>query len=100
VAVFSGWGKVAAAATTAQLIASCEATEIVFSGVAGAVRHGSSIGDVVIGTELIQPDRDASPLFARYEVPLLGKPLLATDAGLRGRLRDAAQGFLRQDLTA
>ena len=98
VAVFSGWGKVAAAATTAQLIASCDATEIVFAGVAGAVRHGSSIGDVVIGTELIQHDLDASPIFARYEVPLLGKSLLATDAGLRGRLRNAAHEFLRQDL--
>jgi len=98
VAVFSGWGKVAAAATTTQLIASCEATRIVFTGVAGAMRHGSSIGDVVIGTELIQHDLDASPIFPRYEVPLLGKALLATDAGLRGRLRAAAQEFLRQDL--
>jgi adenosylhomocysteine nucleosidase len=100
VAVFSGWGKVASAATTAQLIASFAATEIVFTGVAGAVRHGASIGDVVIGTELIQHDLDASPIFARYEVPLLGKSLLATEAGLRRRLREAAQEFLRQDLAA
>jgi adenosylhomocysteine nucleosidase len=100
VAVFSGWGKVASAATTAQLIGSCGATEVVFTGVAGAVRHGSSIGDVVIGTELIQHDLDASPIFPRYEVPLLGKSLLGTDAGLRGRLRAAAQEFLRLDLAA
>ena len=98
VVVFSGWGKVAAAATTAQLIASYDVTDVVFSGVAGAVRHGISIGDVVVGTELIQHDMDASPIFPRYEVPLLGKALLATDAGLRGRLRAAAQEFLRQDL--
>jgi adenosylhomocysteine nucleosidase len=99
VAVFSGWGKVASAATTAQLIASCEATHIVFTGVAGAVQHGASIGDVVIGTELIQHDLDASPIFPRYQVPLLGKSLLGTDAGMRRRLRAAAQQFLRQDLT-
>jgi adenosylhomocysteine nucleosidase len=42
---------------------------------------------------------DASPLFPRYEVPLLGKALLPTDAALRARLRAAAQEFLRQDLT-
>jgi adenosylhomocysteine nucleosidase len=98
VVVFSGWGKVAAAATTAQLIASYDVTDIVFSGVAGAVQHGLSIGDVVVGTELIQHDLDASPLFPRYEVPLLGKALLATDARLRARLRTAAQRFLQQDL--
>jgi adenosylhomocysteine nucleosidase len=100
VAVFSGWGKVASAATTTQLIATCAATEIVFSGVAGAVRHGSSIGDVVIGTELIQHDMDATPIFPRYEVPLLGKSLLATDTGMRTRLRHAAHEFLQQDLAA
>ena len=49
VAAESPWGKVAAAATTAQLIASYDVTDIVFSGVAGAVRHGVSIGDVVVG---------------------------------------------------
>jgi len=98
VVVFSGWGKVAAAATTTQLISSYDVTDIVFSGVAGAVQHGLSIGDVVVGTELIQHDLDASPIFPRYEVPLLGKAMLATDAGLRARLRAAAEAFLRHDL--
>ena len=97
VVVFSGWGKVAAAATTTQLIASYDVTNIVFTGVAGAVQHGLAIGDVV-GTELIQHDMDASPIFPRYEVPLLGKALLATDAALRARLRAAGQQFLREDL--
>jgi adenosylhomocysteine nucleosidase len=100
VVVFSGWGKVAAAATTAQLIAAYDVTDIVFTGVAGAVQHGLAIGDVVVGTDLMQHDMDASPIFPRYEVPLLGKALLATDAGLRSRLRAAAQEFLRTDLTA
>ena len=100
VVVFSGWGKVAAAATTTQLIASYDVTDILFSGVAGAVQHGLSIGDVVVGTELIQHDMDASPIFPRYEVPLLGKAMLATDAGLRARLRAAAADFLREDLSS
>ncbi len=98
VVVFSGWGKVAAAGTAAQLIASFDVTDIVFSGVAGAVQHGLSIGDVVVGTELIQHDMDASPIFPRYEVPLLGKTLLATDPGLRARLCAAVETFLQQDL--
>ena len=98
VAVFSGWGKVAAAATTTQLIAAYDVTDVVFTGVAGAVRHGLSIGDVVVGSELINHDLDASPIFPRYEVPLLGKAMLPTDAGLRAQLRAAALGFLQQDL--
>jgi len=100
VTVFSGWGKVAAAATTTQLIASYDVTDIVFTGLAGAIQRGLSIGDVVIGTELIQHDMDASPIFPRYEVPLLGKALFATDAGLRARLHAAAERFLREDLAA
>src|ERR1700745_4330475 len=100
VAVFSGWGKVAAAATTTQLIAAYDVTDLVFTGVAGAVQHGLAIGDVVVGTDLIQHDMDASPIFPRYEVPLLGRALLATDAGLRARLHAAAAGFLREDLAA
>ncbi len=100
VVVFSGWGKVAAAATATQLIASYEVTGIVFTGVAGAVQHALAIGDVVVGTQLIQHDLDASPIFPRYEVPLLGKALLGTDTGLRGRLHAAAQGFLQEDLAA
>jgi len=100
VAVFSGWGKVAAAVTVTQLIASFPITRLVFSGVAGAVRHGLAIGDVVIATGLLQHDMDASPIFPRYEVPLLGKFLFEPDAELRARLERAAREFLTHDLHA
>jgi len=100
VAVFSGWGKVAAAATVTQLIASFPITQLVFSGVAGAVQHGLSIGDVVIGTGLLQHDMDARPIFPRYEVPLIGKFLFEPDRELRAGLEHAAREFLREDLHA
>jgi len=98
VAVFARMGKVAAAATTTQLITSYAVTRLVFSGVAGGVRPGLAIGDIVIGTELIQHDMDASPVFPRYEVPLLGKSSFETDRELRERLAAAARIFLEQDL--
>jgi adenosylhomocysteine nucleosidase len=98
VAVFSGWGKVAAAATATQLIASFPIAQLVFSGVAGAVQHGLAIGDVVIGTGLLQHDMDASPIFPRYEVPLLGKFLFEPDHELREALMRAAQRFVQDDL--
>jgi adenosylhomocysteine nucleosidase len=100
VAVFSRWGKVAAAATVTELISSFEVTDIVFSGVAGAIDPALAIGDVVIGTRLIQHDLDASPIFARYEVPLLGKAVLAADRQISRELLAAARGFIGEDLAA
>lgn len=98
VAVFSRWGKVAAAATATQLIATFGARELVFSGVAGAVAPVLSIGDVVIGAALVQHDMDARPIYARYEIPLLGTATFATDEPLRAALLSAAQRFLEEDL--
>jgi adenosylhomocysteine nucleosidase len=98
VAVFSRWGKVAAAATAAQLISSFAVTRIIFSGVAGAVSPDLAIGDVVVGSALLQHDMDARPLYPRYEVPLLGKARFASDGALRAQLSAAAHAFLDRDL--
>jgi adenosylhomocysteine nucleosidase len=98
VAVFSRMGKVAVAATVTQLLAAYPVREIVFSGVAGGMRRGLSIGDVVVASALQHHDMDASPIFPRYQVPLLGKSLFETDAGVRARLASAARRFLLEDL--
>jgi adenosylhomocysteine nucleosidase len=98
VAVFSRWGKVAAAATAAHLIARYQITAMVFSGVAGAVHPDLAIGDIVIGSELIQHDLDATPIFARYEVPLLGRKTFVADATLATQLAAAARAFVQDDL--
>ena len=65
-------GKVAAATTTTLLIEHFGARTIVFTGVAGGLASQVRVGDVVVGTQYLQHDLDASPLFARYEVPLYG----------------------------
>ena len=98
VVVFSRWGKVAAAATVTQLLTSFPVTRLVFGGVAGGVLPGLAIGDIVIATELVQHDMDASPLFPRYEVPLLGKARFAADAVLSRDLAEAAREYLACDL--
>ncbi len=98
VAVFSRYGKVAAAATVTQLLAAYPVSGLVFSGVAGGVRRGVAIGDVVVASGLLQHDMDASPIFPRYEVPLLGKAVFGTDQRLSERLLSAARGFLAEDL--
>jgi len=75
-------GKVAAATTTATLIEAFGVSRVVFSGVAGGVGEGIHVGDVVVASEFVQHDMDASPLFVRYELPLYGGATLACDAAL------------------
>ncbi len=79
VIVFSRWGKVAAATTVSALIHEFGITELIFTGVAGAISPKLKIGDIVLGKRFIQHDLDARPLMQQYEVPLLGKTFLESD---------------------
>ena len=72
VVVFSRWGKVAAATTVTSLIVKFNVTELVFTGVAGAIDPKLNIGDVVVGKRFFQHDMDSRPLMKRFEIPLLG----------------------------
>ena len=72
VAVFSRWGKVAAATTATHLILEFKVDRIVFTGVAGGISPDLNIGDIVIGQHLYQHDMDARPLMRRFEIPLTG----------------------------
>jgi adenosylhomocysteine nucleosidase len=80
VVVFSRWGKVAAATTATTLIHEFNITELLFTGVAGAISSDLKIGDIVLGKRLIQHDMDARPLMAQFEIPLLSKIFLESDA--------------------
>src|SRR5262249_39083211 len=100
VVLFSWCGKVAGAATVKQLLSSYPVSRLVFGGVAGGARAGLAIGDMVIASELIQHDMDASPLFPRYEVPLVGKARFAPDPELRAQLMLAARAFLAHDFNS
>jgi adenosylhomocysteine nucleosidase len=82
VLVFSRWGKVAAAATTTQLINDYEIKEIIFTGVAGSINSDLNIGDVVVGRKLYQHDMDASPLFKKFEIPIIKKTFIETNNNL------------------
>jgi adenosylhomocysteine nucleosidase len=80
VVVFSRWGKVAAATTATTLLHEFKITELLFTGVAGAISPDLKIGDVVLGKRLIQHDMDARPLMKQYEIPLLSKTYFESDA--------------------
>ena len=84
-------GKVAAATTATTLIEAFDVRRIVFTGVAGGVGAGVQVGDVVVASEFVQHDMDASPLFPRYHVPLYGRDCFACDTALSAMLLEAVQ---------
>lgn len=79
VVVFSRWGKVAAAMTVTTLILEFNISELIFTGVAGAISPELNIGDIVIGKRFVQHDMDARPLMPQFEIPLLGVNFFKTD---------------------
>ena len=79
VVVFSRWGKVAAAATAVHLLVEYGITELFFTGMSGAISADLRIGDVVVADKLYRHDIDATPLFARFEIPMLGRTAIPID---------------------
>ncbi len=88
-------GKVAAAVTATMLLERFAVRAIVFTGVAGGLAPGVNVGDVVVATELLQHDMDASPLFPKYEVPLMGLARFTADAAIGDALAAVAEETLR-----
>lgn len=97
VIVLARVGKVAAAATAVTLIREFGVERLFFTGLAGGVAEGAQVGDVVIGTALLQHDLDASPLFPRHEIPLLNCSRIPTDPHLSQSLEQAARAYLECD---
>lgn len=97
VAVFSRWGKVAAATTAATLILDFQVTHIVFTGVAGGISPEINIGDIVIAQRLYQHDMDARPLMRRFEIPLTGKTSFEINPHYQQMMTEAVHNFLKED---
>ena len=97
VVVFSRWGKVAAATTVATLIHEFKITELIFTGVAGAIHPGLSVGDIVIAGRLVQHDMDARPLMRRFEIPLTGRTSYETPQQNVDTMSQAVHNFLKND---
>ncbi|MCG7407637.1 5'-methylthioadenosine/adenosylhomocysteine nucleosidase [Paenibacillus sp. ACRRX] len=79
----SGVGKVNAAITTQVLIDRYQVTQILFTGVAGAVNPNLNIGDIVISSACIQHDMDVTALgFKPGEIPYQACSTFTADAQL------------------
>ncbi|MEF3061553.1 5'-methylthioadenosine/adenosylhomocysteine nucleosidase [Ralstonia solanacearum] len=94
VVVLSRIGKVAVATTAAVLVTQFGVRAVVFAGVAGALASQVAVGDVVVSTELLQHDVDASPLFPRWEIPLTGVARFQADPALVQGLLESARATL------
>lgn len=88
--VRSGIGKVAAAATVAVLLSRFQISALFLVGVAGGIGEHVGIGDVVVASELLHHDMDASPLCPRFEVPHHRRSRFPTDVRLFNDLHAAA----------
>lgn len=97
VAVFSRWGKVAAATTATNMILEFSVDRIVFTGVAGGISPDLNVGDVVIGQRLFQHDMDARPLMRRFEIPLTGKTSYEIPEQNVQIMSKAVHNFLKHD---
>lgn len=97
VAVFSRWGKVAAATTATNLILEFGVTQIIFTGVAGGLASEAAIGDIVVGVRLYQHDMDARPLMPRLEIPLTGKDAFHSSSEMIGNMSMAVEQFLKSN---
>jgi len=97
VAVFSRWGKVAAATTATNMILDFNVDRIVFTGVAGAISPQLNVGDIVIGQRLYQHDMDARPLMRRFEIPLTGKTSYEIPQQNVDTMSQAVHNFLKNN---
>lgn len=97
VAVFSRWGKVAAATTAINMILEFNVDRIIFTGVAGAISPELKVGDIVIGERLYQHDMDARPLMRRFEIPLTGKTSYETPQQNVDTMAQAVHNFLKNN---
>jgi len=100
VVVFSGWGKVAAATTSTMLIERYAITQLVFTGVAGAISTQLNIGDIVIGSSYVQHDMDCAGVLGikRFEIPLLSLTEIPADESLQQKSFEASRKYLTEDL--
>ena len=77
---WSGWGKVCAARAATRLLSLSNnllpIDLLIFTGVAGAIKNHLNQWDLILPTEVVQYDLDASPLFEKFEIPALKKKFL------------------------
>ena len=90
--VISGVGKVSAAACTQILVDDYHVDAVINSGVAGSLDSRIDIGDIVVSTDAVQHDVEATIWgYMPGEIPILKKAYFEADPGLRKVIVDACR---------
>ncbi len=94
VLVRCGIGKVNAAMCTQILVDEFDVDKIIFTGVAGGLAHNIEVGDIVISTDCVQHDFDATAFGYRAgEIPRLDMVEFQASKGLVDLAVDSAKGI-------
>ena len=92
VVVRSGIGKVNAAVCTQILADDFGVDRVINTGIAGSLDAGIDIGDIVLSTDVLHHDMDATGFgYAPGEVPQLGTAVFKADPQLRAAAAQAVQ---------
>lgn len=97
VVVFSRWGKVAASTTVSALITEFGITELLFTGVAGAIAPNVKIGDVVVSKNVMQHDMDSRPLLPQYVIPLHDRVFFNAPTEYSEKCAHVVSDFLQEE---
>ena len=90
--VRSGIGKVNAGICVQALVDLFQVTHIINTGVAGSLDTQIDIGDIVVSTDALQHDMDATGFgYEPAEIPLMGKKTFEADASLRSLIAETCR---------
>lgn len=90
----SGIGKVNGAVTAALMIHMYSPDSIIFSGVAGSLDGKIKIGDIVVGTDVLQHDFDTTEFgYERGEIPGIGTRFFKSDLELLKKAEKIENGI-------
>lgn len=92
VVVTSGVGKVNAAACTQILVTRFEVDHLINTGVSGAIHHELEVGDIVVSTDCMEHDFDATVFGYKFgEIPRLDQSVFVADERLVELAMEASQ---------
>lgn len=87
-----GVGKVNAASCTQALISECVVTHVINTGIAGAIDARLDVGDIVVATDFVQHDFDATGVgFEPGQIPALDASTFVADSSLASLALRAAR---------
>lgn len=100
VVVTSGVGKVNAAACTQILITHFNVDHLINTGVSGAIHHELEVGDIVVSTDCMEHDFDATVFGYKFgEIPRLDESIFVADEKLVSLAMAASQKEVTNHMT-